>query len=159
MTNPIMIKSRVVEIRNTVNSRALTTGHFASVQDAEPLSAARLDGGLTLACWVNRMTIIPGRGLSGAGARLEIFLRSYQGALTDYRDDIDPTQLAGMAELFGVFVGGFTLDGYASFVDLKGQYGEPLDAPSGHLTLDRKIFRTYDLIIPLIVDDLWVEAR
>lgn len=150
-------KTRILELIGAVQSDAMSIGHYASVVGAEPLGAAGIEG-LMLAVWVDGMAVLPGRGLNSVSVRLELFTRTYGAALVEYRDDIDPTMMAAVADLFGMFVGGFMLDGFVAFVDLKGQYGEPLTARAGHLTLDRKIFRTYDIMVPLIVDDIWTES-
>lgn len=150
-------KTRVLEIIEAVQSRALSTGHHSMVLGAEPLAAAKIDG-LALAVWVDGMAVLPGRGLASASVKLDLFVRTYAAALTEYRDDIDPTMMAAVGDLFALFVGGFTLDGFVCKIDIKGEYGTVLNAQAGHLTLDRKIFRIYDIVVPLIVDDLWVEA-
>lgn len=150
-------KTRVLEIIEAVQSRALSTGHHSSVLGAEPLAAAKIEG-LALAVWVDGMAILPGRGLASASVLLSLYLRTYDAALTEYRDDIDPRMMSAVADLFELFVGGFTLDGFVCKIDIKGEYGNPLSTSAGHLTLDRKIFRIYDVIVPLVVDDLWTEA-
>lgn len=152
-------KSRIEELINGVQSDAMAIGHFAGTFGSEPLGAPSVDG-LTLAVWVDEMAVLPGRGLASSGMRLAIFVRIYAAAvgLSEYRDDIDPSMMSAAADLFGLVIGGYTVGGFASFVDVKGQYGEPLQAKAGHLTLDKKIFRVYDTIVPLIVDDLWIEA-
>lgn len=155
-----LTKSRVLDIINEVLSDAMSLGHFQDVKGSEAMNAPP-GSGITLAAWMTGIRPVPARsGLKTVSVRLGLTVRMYSPAVRpeEARDDIDPSMTEACAALMGLYVGGFTLGGQVAEVDLLGAHGDPLMSEDGHLQLDRKIFRIYDITLPLIINDLWTQA-
>jgi hypothetical protein len=140
-----------------VVSDAMALNLFPAVVKHEPKSAPQTDP--TLAVWLQ--SLAPARGMSGQGSttgRAQFGARIYSSFLAKPEDDIDPKLLELASALIGAWSGGFTLGGEVMAVDLLGMCGEPLSFEAGYITHDEKPFRVAELVLPVIVDDLWEQA-
>lgn len=141
-------------VLDAVQSHALTSGHFSTVNGHEPLSPPT--SGITAAVWSEQ--IGPARGGSGinsTSARLALFVRLYAPLWQQEPDAIDPALMDALDWLMGAYSGDFTLDGLIRHVDLLGAYGEPLGARAGYLAEGGSEYRVFTITLPLIVNDLW----
>lgn len=128
---------------------------FDRVQVGEPKSAP--GRGVSAGLWVQRLAPSPTSGLSITSAYLTLYARIYTDMLQEPSGAIDPRVLRGASSLFGRLIGDFTLDGLVMSVDVRGAYGQALDAQAGYLNIDGKWYRIMTVIIPLIVNDVWPE--
>jgi len=145
----------IVTILDAVQSHALASGWFTSVNGEEPKSPPDTSG-LTAAVWVQ--DIGPARGGSGlvsTSVRLALTVRLYAGLWTEPGDAIDPNLTAALDVLLRSYSGDFTLGGTVREVDLLGQFGDPLSAKAGYMVQSGTEYRVMDIVLPLIVDDLW----
>jgi len=140
-----------------VRSHAAATGHFERVITHEPKSAP--GNGLMCAIWWQDLRpVAAASGLVATSVRLELQVRAYQNMLAEPQDDIDTDLLEAIDALWAAYSGDFTLGGLVRDVDLLGAHGDPLSATAGYLTLDNKLFRVGDIVLPLIINDLYPQA-
>lgn len=138
-------------------SHALTTGHFARVNQYEPKSSPN---GLTGAVWVQTLRPDQQRsGLAVTAAWLTFMFRIYVPMLQEPMDDIDPSMIEAVDDLLRLYSSDFTLDGMIREVDLMGQSGTGLSAQSGYLDVGGRKFRIVDITIPLGLNDVWDQAE
>ena len=151
---PIDINS----ILDGVVSHAMASGWFEKVNQHEPKNAP--GSGLTAAVWLQQLDPVSRRsGLNSTTGKLTFQLRIYQNMLSQPEDAIDPRMIQAADALFAAFSGDFTLGDTVAAVDLLGlSDGVPLSGRAGYLNQDGKIFRIFDITIPLIVNDLWTQA-
>lgn len=148
----------IVTILNRVQEHALTSGWFTDVNGEEPKSPPDTSG-LTAAVWVQ--DIGPARGASGlisTSVRLALTVRLYAGLYTEPGDAIDPRLIQALDALMASYSGAFTLAGAVRDVDLLGAYGDPLSARAGYMVQSGTEYRVVDIVLPLIVDDLWEQV-
>lgn len=134
-----------------LTSHAATLGLFDRIATHEPKNAP--GNGLTLVFWVQKIEPVPAvSGLNATSVRLEIHGRIYTNMLQEPQDSIDPNMVAAAATLITEYSGNFTLGGEVFDVDLLGAYGTGLEAQAGYLNQDNKIYRVFEITLPLIID-------
>ena len=97
-------------------------------------------------------------GLASTTVVVTWVARVWLNMLTEPQDDIDPLVLDATDRLCAAYSGDFTLGGTVRDVDLLGQAGTPLSAQGGYLKIDSATYRTSDITLPLIVNDVWTQA-
>lgn len=138
-------------------SHAAGLGLFESTAAHEPKSAP--GAGRRYAIWLNRVGPAPrGSGLAATSARVELRVRLYQNMLAEPQDDIDADMAAAIDALFAAYMGDFTFGGAVRNIDVLGAAGEPLAGVAGYLPQDGRLYRVFDITLPLIVNDAWSQA-
>lgn len=139
-----------------LSSHAQTLGLFDQVNGHE---AANPPGnGLSCAFWGARIAPLPeGSGLASTTGVVTFTARIYLPSAAP-QDSTDPTALSACDALIGVYSGDFTLGGLVKEVDLLGQSGVPLSGQMGWLEINGIKYRTQDITIPLVINDLWTQA-
>ncbi len=141
---------------DALTSHAAAAGVFDTVQGHEPKSAP--GNGLTYAVFMSAMgPARGGSGLAATSARVELTGRIYQPFVTQPEDLIDPNVIDAVDLLFAAYSGDFALGGNARSVDLLGAYGTALSGRAGYQTLDKTVYRVFDITIPIIVNDAWTQ--
>jgi len=148
----------IATMTGVIKSTAQASGVVAVALHHEPKSAPQLNGQITFAFWFNRMAPVQSSGLNSVSIRLEYQGRLYASALTEPADAIDPTLLSAADTLMGLYCGDFELGGTARHIDIYGQHGEPLSVTGSYITQDSKIYRAFEFLIPIIVNDVWTVA-
>lgn len=139
-------------------SHAMASGIFETVNGHEPKS--KPGNGITAAIWSQTVRPTPkGSGLISTTARVELTVRLYTSMLSEPQDAIDPALVRAVDAIMSAYSGDFTLGGLIKEIDLLGEYGEPLSARAGYINQDSKIFRIYDVTVPVIVNDLWTQGE
>ncbi|MEU0978459.1 hypothetical protein ABZ488_04510 [Streptomyces griseus] len=146
----------ITDSTDRVVSHALSLGLFETVNEAEPKNAP--GHGLSCAVWVDRIGFIRSSGLASGSARLVFNVRVYSNINAAPDEAIDPALLRAVDRLFGAYAGDFTLGGLVRQVDLLGAHGVPLEAVAGYLLVEGGEYRVMTIVLPLIVNDLWLEA-
>lgn len=141
---------------DAVTSHASASGYFDAVQNHEPKSAPGT--GLTYAVFVSALASIRSSGLDATSARLELTGRIYKPFLSEPEDLIDPTLVEATDALMTAYSGDFELGGLARHIDLLGQHGEGLGGRAGYQKIDSAMFRVFDIVIPVIVNDVWSQS-
>lgn len=142
-------------LTNAVASHAMTTGAFDQVNLFEPKSAP--GNHITCAIWVQDMAPVKS-GLAATSFRVTFNVRVFSPMLQEPQDAIDPGILDAVDRLMTDYIGNFTLGGLLREVDVRGIEGVPLRAQAGYLTQDGKTYRVVTITLPLIINDLYVEA-
>lgn len=136
---------------------AAESGQFVKVLGHEPAAAPSTDG-VTCGVWVNSLAVVSS-GLSAVSVRLELMARVFLSGLVEPRDDIDPRVLDAADALFFAIIGEFLLGlSDVRYVDVQGSDGEGLRAVPGWLTHDQKQYRTMDVFVPIIINDVYTYA-
>jgi hypothetical protein len=142
---------------NAIESHARASGLFDSVNTFEPKSAP--GGNLHCAIYVSGLQPAPlDSGLFSTAGVLTIMARIYLPMIQEPQDKIDPTIVAATDTLMEDFSGDFTLGGNARNIDLLGQSGAALSALAGYITIDQTVFRSMDITIPIVVNDVFTQA-
>lgn len=132
---------------------ALTLGLFDMVNDYEPKSAPKVPG-LSAEMWLESIDPVPAQsGLNATTGRIELTVRVRRNMLAEPQNDL--AILGAAITLMGEYSADFTLGGLLKNVDLLGSAGTPLRAQGGYLSHDNVNFRTIEVTLPLIVNDLW----
>lgn len=136
---------------------------FDSVQSFE------LDGNIgqfVAAVFPHPNAITPLPELSGqnvTSVRVAFIIRLYLAVSAQTPDVIDPPVLNATALIMQQFNAGFTFQETVFEVDLLGAYGMALDAHAGYLKVGgpggSSQYRTMDITVPVILADIWDQAR
>jgi hypothetical protein len=111
------------------------------------------------AVWVQTIKAVRSSGLASVSGCVSMRARIYQSTmLAEPQDGIDPALLANTSLLLGALSDGFTLGGTVREVDLLGAEGEALAAETGFINHDNRLFRVAEIVIPVVINDLWTEA-
>ena len=140
-------------IMDKLISLGMETGQFSNVNGHEPQSAPSIQGDMTLALVSGPITTIESSGLNTASLRWEITGRIFTSAQSKPADDIDPNVVTAAATYLAALCASFTLGGLVRCVDVWGMDGDKLSATPGYLEQDKMVFRTMDLVIPLLIND------
>jgi hypothetical protein len=149
---------QVDSILSAVVSHGTASGYLERVNTHEPKAAP--GNGISAAVWVQN--IGPARGASGLASTTSLLVlnvRLFQNMLSEPQDMIDPDLMRALDALMAAYSGDFTLGGLVRDVDLLGQFGQGLSAEAGYINQDNKLFRVVTITLPLIVNDLWVQAE
>ena len=139
-----------------LSSHAMTLGLFDRVNNHEPHNAP--GNGLTCAFWWMRLAPALSSGLSSTSGVVTFMARIFKPAPIP-QDENDLEVLTATDALIAAYSGDFTLGDRVRQADLLGQTGQPLSAQAGWLTVDENTkYRTSDITIPLIVNDLFTQA-
>jgi hypothetical protein len=146
----------IQSILDNVASHAMTTGHFDAVLGY--VSKQSPTNGITAAIYVERIAPIRSSGLANTSVRLELEMQIYSSTYMEPYDGIDANLVRATDAMFTNLIGDFDLGSEARHVDVFGAHGRGLDVRSGYLNLDGKEFRVFQIIIPIIVDDVFEQA-
>jgi len=136
-----------------------STGRFETVMLHEPKSAPSA-GGLTLCFWLDRtMPFAEGSGLAAVSMAMVVNARIYLKFLAEPEDAIDTAIAEAADALMADLCGGFTLGGLVRNVDIFGEsFDKGLELEYGYLTQDGAVFRVAEMVIPMILNDVYTEA-
>lgn len=147
----------VTGLFNAVVSHAAAVGHLEQINQHEPKSAP--EGLLTGAVWAQEARPLAGvSGLDSTTFLVTFTLRLYRNMISEPQDAIDPEVLAAADALMGAYSGDFTLSGAVKQVDLLGQHGPGMWARAGYIPQDARLYRVFDVNLPLVVNDLYTQT-
>ncbi len=141
-------------ILNQVVSHALAVGLFDQVNSHEPKSAP--GNGLTAAIWVDYIGPTKS-GLASTTGKLILKIRLYSSMLQEPQDAIDPELTNAVDVLLSAYSGDFDLGANVRNIDLLGATGIPLSAQAGYLHQDVTYYRVFDITLPCIINDIWIQ--
>lgn len=123
----------------------------------EPKSAP--GAGISLAIWWDSLDpYAAGSSLSAESGRVTFMARLYHTYLAKPESFIDPGLLSAVSAFLTGLSAGFTLGGAVRNVDLLGESGQGLAVKAAYLEYDGKPYRVADITIPVVINDLWLEA-
>jgi hypothetical protein len=145
-------------IRDAVASAAAATGMFNTpVLEHEPV--AEPGNGLTAAVTADRISPAPiASGLAATSVLLLLGVRLYTPLHSEPRDATDITLSDAVDALLVSYIGGFTLGGLVRDVDVNGEFGTPLEAVYGYVDFNGAFYRVATITVPVVVNDVWVQA-
>jgi hypothetical protein len=147
----------VLDLFDKVTSHAAQLGLFDSqVGTHEPKNAP--GNGLWCAIWVQDIGPVMSSGLSATSGRVVLQARIGSNMLQEPQDSIDPAILTAVTVLLGEYAGHLTLGGTVRAIDLRGMEGVPMSAKAGYLMIDNRLNRVMDIVLPLILNDMWTEV-
>lgn len=145
------------EILNAVVSHAMSLGIFERVNTSEPKNSP--GSGVTAAIWLQTISPVPANsGLHLTSARVEFIIRLYSNMMEEPQDAIDPNLMGSIDLLMATYSADFDLGGLVRNVDLLGAHGIGLAATAGYLDVSGKMYRIIDIVLPLIVNDVWEQV-
>jgi hypothetical protein len=159
MSAPTSSEAWIDEIFNAVVSDVQALAYFRKVLPYEPKRATT--EGLTAAVWVQSMQPVGMlSGMSSTSGLLVFLVRIYSNMLQEPQDHIDPNMLRAASALMRRYHDDFDFDLHPLVrnVDLLGMSGTSLGCVAGYLEVDRKMYRIYDITVPVIVNDMWTQS-
>lgn len=142
---------------SNVQSGAQQLGLFDQVLTHEPKSAPMQ--GVTLAFWMDGVkTSTKFSGLAAVSGIVSFQHRIYMNFISKPEDQIDSILLTATSSLINAYSTGFTLSGTVIAVDLLGIDSPGITARWGYVTIDQRKLRISDLLVPIIIDNLWTET-
>lgn len=148
-------------LRDQLVSHALASGYFTSVNEHEAVSPP--PRGPSASVWLQNVAPIPERsGQTSTSLRIEMNVRLHlpmpNGKSADGLDAVDTELLTVGDALMSAYTADYELGGLAAEVDLLGQYGSPMGAVAGYLTQGDVLFRILLITVPIVLNDVWVQA-
>lgn len=147
----------VFSVFDKLTSYALATGRFDQVNQHEPKNAP--GHGITCSIWMQ--SIRPWHSGQATTTGNVIFnarlYTNFRGQPFDY---IDPNLTAATCDYMGALAGDFALGGDNSVyaIDLLGMTGTSLSMQAGYVEIDRQMMRVMTVTIPIIINDMFVQA-
>ncbi len=150
-------EAAVDDLFNRSVSHCAQTGYFSGgVFQHEPKAAP--PGALACAVWIDVIEPVQSSGLAATSGKVVLMNRVYMNMLAEPQDQTDPTILKATTSLISGYTGDFDLGQSVRGIDLLGSAGTPLSARAGFLAIDNRLYRAMDLIVPVIINDLWTQA-
>lgn len=147
----------LVPAQDRIKSLVSSTSLFDTVTSGEP-TAAPPKGAKALTAWLFLDWIGPATGQSGLDSttgRVEYICRLLTPMLQKPEEKIDANIGMAAGKCIEVLSGDFELGGSARCVDLLAMTGFPLHAKGGYLDIGGTKFRMFDVMIPVIINDIW----
>lgn len=134
-----------------IRSYAQELAIFQAAETHEPWNAP----GNRLYCSIQLGPVRPvtSSGLAQVSGQVTLLVRVWSSALQKPLDDIDPEVLAAACSLMGAFAGGFTLGGTVRDIDLFAMSAQP-----AYVEFEGKPFRTVEISLPILINDMFAEA-
>jgi hypothetical protein len=145
----------IPDILDHVVSHAMATGYFERVNTHEPKNAP--GHGLSCAAWVEKVTPALS-GLNQTSVQVTFKVRLFSNMVAEPQDGIDPELTRALDAMMSLYSGDFTFDGTVYAVDLLGSEGEGLHAEAGYVEVDKKLYRIFDITVPVTVNDVWTQT-
>lgn len=152
----------VQDIFNSVQSTALATGYFDSVNTAEPKAAPGND--ITCAIWIDSIRPVRTSGLAATSILVTLSARIYSNMLQDPIDSIDPNISSASCALLDKFSNDLELldpqTGQPTVreIDLLGAYGAGLNMKAGYINIGGQLNRVVTIEIPIVVNDAFTQG-
>lgn len=160
MTSPTPMD--VPGIFNAVLSHAAQTGLFETVRGFDSMSA--MTNGVHFEAWCGPITPVRASGLNMTSARVVIMARIEIPLDRQPRDTIETDLLYAADRMMAEYTGNFQLAlGTAPMtnireVDLFGEFGVALEGKPGYVTQDNHVSRVFDITLPIICNDIWLQT-
>ncbi len=147
----------LVPAQDRIRSLISGTALFDSVTLGE-IKGPPPKGAKGIAVWLYLDYIGPAvdqSGLTSTTGRIVFVARLLTPMIQKPEDKIDTNIGMAAAKVIEVLSGDFELGGSARCVDLLGATGNPMFAQGGYLDLAGAMYRMFDVMIPVIINDIW----
>jgi hypothetical protein len=144
--------------RDVLVSHLMATGWFdGGVNTFEPKAAPT--GQFHAAVFLDGVVPVPElSGLAATTYRYTYMVRIFRDMLADPVGQIDPDLNVLADKIIDDINGDFTLGGNVRLVDVLGETGDPLNVRAGYIQVNQSMYRTIDLIMPLVLNDAAAQA-
>lgn len=139
-----------------LTSHAQTLGIFDRVNQHEPENPP--GSGASYSLVLSGIAPVTSSGLASTSGRIEFTGDIYSHLRSRQLDQVDPDVLLLASDLIAAYSGDLDLGGTVRDIDLLGHAGAPLSARAAYLDFQGTPFRIMRLTVPVIVNDLWVQA-
>lgn len=148
----------VQDIVDALVTRVQLLGIFETVNTHEPKTAP--GNGLRCSIWANSIKPLPtASGLNTTSVLVTFMSRIFSSMLAEPQDAIDPGMVNASLLLMDAYNEDFGLSGITTAdirnVDLLGQFSDGLASQAGYLNIDGKMYRVMDVILPVIINDIF----
>lgn len=150
-------QSAINTLISNVASGARQLGVFQQVLKHEPKSAPQ--HGTTLALWWT--DIKPSThysDLDNTAGVVTFTNRIYINMLSKPEDQVESNLLTAVSTLMKEYSAEFSFGSTVIAVDLLGAEGTAMSATSGYVNIGNTLFRTANVIVPVIIDSLWSQV-
>ena len=145
-----VVETTLVKLSSVLKAMAI----FRTVKRVEPKGAP--GSGLTVAVYL--FSISPAAeasGLSTASGLYIYTIRIYTNMLQEPAEKIDVILANAVDKVFTALAGDVDLGSNVRNIDVFGELGTPLKAQAGYVEVNRIMYRSVDITLPLIVNDCW----
>jgi hypothetical protein len=150
-------QSAIDKLIGNISSGAKKLGVFQQVFTHEPKSKPQRD--VSLGFWVS--DIRPSKiysGLAETAGVVTFMHRVYINFLYKPEDALEGKLLNAVSLLIGEYSSEFSFGATVINVDLLGADSGGLTARTGYVSIDNTNFRTADINVPVIIDNLWTQG-
>ena len=136
---------------SAIRSMAKKLGVLSTVIGHDPENAPPQG----VACSIMLGTVKPvlTSGCAAVSCQVTLMVHVWDFAQKRPLDELDPEVLAATCALMGAFAGGFTLGGTVREVELFS-----MDATPGYVNFEGKEYRTMQISVPIVINDMFAES-
>lgn len=145
---------------DAIASHIARSGYAAEVLIGEPVSPPDAVDKLHAAIYMASANVVD-LTLTTTTELHTVTVRLYKRAAFAQGDDagaVEADMASSVAQITSNLIGEFDLGGTMRGIDVGGQYGTPITATWGYVSLGNVMFRTVDVVVPLIVDGSATQA-
>jgi hypothetical protein len=145
---------------NAITSHISSSGYVNDVQVGEPVSVPDANDRIFAAIWMTSAVVVEVT-LSNTVELHTTNVRLYKRAAFGQGDDsgdVEQSLALATSQISSDLIGEFDLGGSIRNIDIAGQYGGGLSATWGYITIAQTVFRSVDIVVPLVVDDSAAQA-
>ena len=141
----------IKETLQSIQGFCRASGHFGNVMIGEPKSPPS-SVKPTAAIYMTSASVIQ-LMMDGATSESHIVtLRIYRDMLEDSVEIAETTLAASVSSISEDLLGDYDLGATINHIDAAGMHGQGFSMTWGYISIADKMYRTVDIIIPLIVD-------
>ena len=145
---------------DAIASHISRTGYVNDVRIGEPTSPPDATDKIHAAIYMQNVSVVE-LTLSKTVELHVVQVRLYRRAAFGEGDDagyVEQEIALAVSQISSNLIGEFDLGGTLRNIDVGGIYGTSLNGTWGYVTLGGTVFRTVDMIVPLVVDDSATQA-
>lgn len=147
----------VIALRDQLLTHAQTLGVFDQVTAHEPKNVPSARPSCVI--WAQEIRPLPqASGLDASSGYVIWHARCQVAAWSEPLDVAETDLLTVATTLMSEYSGNFTLGGSVRAVDLLGMYGESLSMQAGYLSMGDTFYRIATVVLPMIVNDLYLQG-
>lgn len=139
------------DLFSKIRSIAKELAVFPAVIGHDPENAP--PAGLSCSIMLGPVKPVTSSGLAAVSGQVTLMVHVWSFAQKRPLDELDPQVLAATCSLMGAFAGGFTLGGTVRDVDLFA-----MEAAPGYVNFQGKEFRTMQITLPVVINDMFEEV-
>lgn len=139
------------DLFSKIRSIAKGLAVFPAVIGHDPENAP--PAGISCSIMLGPVKPVTSSGLAAVSGQVTLMVHVWNFGSKRPLDDVDPQVLAATCSLMGAFAGGFTLGETVREVDLFA-----MDAQPGYVNFEGKEYRTMQISLPIVINDMFQEV-